>query len=67
MIGPSTWRSTFDHGFFILLNVAIGGRVPGNPNTRTHSGIPMLVDEVTVARNPSASASPPMLRDSRAR
>ena len=33
MIGSSTWRSTFGHGFFILLNVAIGGRWPGDPGT----------------------------------
>jgi hypothetical protein len=38
MIGSSTWRSTFDHGFFILLNVAIGGSWPGNPNAATVSG-----------------------------
>jgi beta-glucanase (GH16 family) len=59
MIGPSTWRSTFDHGFFILLNVAIGGSWPGNPNAATLSGAPMLVNNVIVARNPSGSAGPP--------
>ena len=58
MIGSSTWRSTFDHGFFILLNVAIGGRWPGNPDTTTLSGEPMLVDNVIVAKNSSASAGP---------
>ena len=55
----STWRSTFDHGFFILLNVGIGGLLPGNPNAATYSGSPMLVDNVIVARNPSGSAGPP--------
>jgi beta-glucanase (GH16 family) len=59
MIGSSTWRSTFDHGFFILLNVAIGGSWPGNPNAATLSGAPMLVNNVIVARNPSGSAGPP--------
>lgn len=59
MIGSSTWRSTFDHGFFILLNVAIGGRWPGNPDTRTVSGQPMLIDKVIVAKNSSGSAGPP--------
>jgi len=59
MIGRSAWRSTFDHGFFILLNVAIGGSWPGNPNAATLSGAPMLVNDVIVARNPSGSAGPP--------
>ena len=59
MIGTSTWRSTFGHGFFILLNVAIGGRWPGNPDTATLSGQPMLVNNVIVAKNPSGSAGPP--------
>ncbi len=59
MIGSSTWRSTFDHGFFILLNVAIGGSWPGNPNAATVSGAPMLVNNVIVARNPGGSAGPP--------
>jgi beta-glucanase (GH16 family) len=59
MIGTGTWRSTFDHGFFILLNVAIGGRFPGNPIRTTRSGAPMLVDAVTVAENPSGRAGPP--------
>ena len=59
MIGSRTWRATFGHGFFILLNVAIGGRWPGNPDTTTLSGAPMLVDNVIVARNSSGSAGPP--------
>ena len=58
-IGSSTWRSTFDHGFFVLLNVAIGGNLPRNPNSRTRSGAPMLVDDVTVSRNPNGGAGPP--------
>ena len=59
MIGPSTWRSTFGHGYFILLNVAIGGLFPGKPSSATPSGAPMLVDAVTVAENPSGTAGPP--------
>ncbi len=58
--GLGTWRSTFGHGYFILLNVAIGGRLPHNPTVATRSGEPMLVDDVTVARNSSAGAGPPL-------
>ena len=60
-IGPDIWHSTFKHDFTVLLNVAIGGNVPGNPDAATHSGSPMLVDNVAVAVNGSADAGPPAL------
>jgi len=47
-VDASTWSSALHHGFFILLNVAIGGSWPGNPTKSTASGIPMLVDYVRV-------------------
>ncbi len=47
-VGASAWQDATDHGFFILLNVAVGGGWPGNPDGSTTSGSPMLVDYVTV-------------------
>lgn len=44
----STWSDATDHGFFILLNLAIGGGWPGSPTSSTASGGSMLVDYVRV-------------------
>jgi beta-glucanase (GH16 family) len=41
-----TW--TFDHPFFIILNVAVGGDWPGSPDTSTVFPQQMLVDYVRV-------------------
>jgi len=41
-----TW--VFDHPFFILLNVAVGGGWPGNPDSTTTFPQQMLVDYVRV-------------------
>jgi beta-glucanase (GH16 family) len=41
-----TW--VFDHEFFILINVAVGGTWPGNPNDSTEFPQEMLVDWVRV-------------------
>jgi beta-glucanase (GH16 family) len=47
-----TWTAANDHGFFVILNVAIGGAFPagfgGGPTAATKSGVPMLVDRVAV-------------------
>ncbi|GAA2789110.1 SGNH hydrolase domain-containing protein [Crossiella cryophila] len=48
-VGEPAWRQATDHGFFLILNVAIGGRLAGDPNAATASGRPMLIDSVTVA------------------
>jgi len=42
----STW--VFDHPFFLLLNVAVGGDWPGSPDTTTVFPQTMLVDYVRV-------------------
>lgn len=47
-VDATTWTNATDHGFFIILNVAMGGGWPGSPNGRTVSGMPMLVDYVRV-------------------
>jgi len=50
-----TWEKATQHGFFVILNVAIGGVFPakfgGGPTPATKSGVPMLVDHVAVYRN----------------
>jgi beta-glucanase (GH16 family) len=38
----------FQHPFFLLLNVAVGGSWPGNPDTTTVFPLNMLVDYVRV-------------------
>ncbi len=40
----------FDHPFFLLLNVAVGGDWPGNPDSTTHFPQTMLVDYIRVYR-----------------
>jgi hypothetical protein len=67
----TTWSNAVDHGFFIILNVAMGGAYPnaicgcGSPSAATSSGAGMSVDYVAVyetgsstSPSPSASASP---------
>ncbi len=49
-VDPSTWQRATGHGFFLLLNVAVGGTWPGPPDATTVSGASMLVDQVTVSR-----------------
>jgi beta-glucanase (GH16 family) len=38
----------FDHDFFIILNVAVGGYWPGNPDDTTEFPQTMLVDYIRV-------------------
>jgi beta-glucanase (GH16 family) len=50
---PATWATANHHGFFVILNVAIGGAFPaafgGGPTPATKPGVPMLVDRVAVS------------------
>ena len=45
---PSGTKWVFDHPFFLILNLAIGGDWPGNPDDTTHFPAKMLVDYVRV-------------------
>jgi beta-glucanase (GH16 family) len=45
---PSGGRWVFDHPFFMLLNVAVGGNWPGSPNGTTQFPQSMVVDYVRV-------------------
>jgi beta-glucanase (GH16 family) len=47
---PPGARWAFDHPFFLLVNVAVGGAWPGDPDARTTFPQRMLVDYVRVYR-----------------
>lgn len=49
-VDADTWARATDHGFFLLLNLAIGGALPGGPDGSTTPGGSMLVDVVSVKR-----------------
>jgi beta-glucanase (GH16 family) len=49
---PSGTKWVFDHPFFLLLNVAVGGGWPGDPNATTTFPQQMVVDYVRVYRDP---------------
>jgi hypothetical protein len=52
-VDPATWAAANQHGFFVILNVAVGGAFPahfgGGPTAATKPGVPMLVDRVAVS------------------
>jgi beta-glucanase (GH16 family) len=62
-VDPATWEKANHHGFFIILNVAIGGVFPakfgGGPTPATRSGVPMLVDKVAVYTGGAGSTGQP--------
>jgi hypothetical protein len=49
-VDATTWNNAIHHGFFVILNVAMGGGFPaafgGGPTASTVSGVPMVVDYV---------------------
>lgn len=51
---PPTWSNAVHHGYFVILNVALGGGFPNGvagkttPTATTVSGFPLLVDYVRV-------------------
>ncbi len=51
-VDQTTWDNATNHGFFLILNVSMGGGFPdafgGGPTDATVSGVPMLVDYVRV-------------------
>ena len=68
-VDATTWANATNHGYMIILNVAMGGGFPaafgGGPTGSTASGIPMLVDYVRVYQRsggptptPGATATP---------
>ena len=61
-VDAATWTNATDHGFFILLNVAMGGAWAGNPITATASGGTMKVDYVRVYQWPVRATYLPLMR-----
>ena len=62
-VDATTWSNALHHGFFIILNVAMGGGFPAAfgapvPTDATVSGRPMLVDYVAVYSKPGSSPAP---------
>ena len=59
-VPADVWAAAVDHGFFMILDVAIGGQYPQKvcnctqPTASTTSGAPMIVDSVSVYTKPSA-------------
>jgi beta-glucanase (GH16 family) len=65
-VGAVTWQAAIDHGFFLLLDVAIGGSFPGaicgctTPTAQTSSGAAMSVGYVAVATRPGSGSAAPL-------
>jgi beta-glucanase (GH16 family) len=60
---PAGKAWVFDHPFFIILNVAVGGDWPGNPDATTVFPQQMLVDYVRVYQRTTPSNVPVLLTD----
>lgn len=60
---PPGTQWVFDHPFFILLNVAVGGSFPGNPDATTVFPQQMKVDYVRVYQRPTPSSVPVLFAD----
>jgi len=62
-VDATTWNNAVHHGFFMILNVAIGGGFPaafgGGPTGSTTSGVPMVVDYVAAYTSGGGSQPPP--------
>jgi len=58
-VDATTWSNATNHGFFVILNVAVGGGWPGNPTGSTASGRPMVVDYVAVWSRGGGGTTPP--------
>jgi beta-glucanase (GH16 family) len=60
---PAGKSWVFDHPFFIILNVAVGGGFPGNPDGTTVFPQQMLVDYVRVYQRATPSNVPVLFTD----
>ncbi len=61
-VDATTWNNATHHGFFVILNVAMGGAFPaafgGGPTGATQSGLPMTVDYVAVYTSGGGTPTP---------
>ncbi len=55
---PKGTKWAYDHPFFLLLNVAVGGPWPGSPDATTEFPQAMLVDYVRVYKRESSEGKP---------
>ncbi len=53
---PEGGEWVFDHPFYMVMNLAVGGDWPGNPDTTTPSPADVLVDYIRVYKIPPVSA-----------
>ncbi|WP_217207877.1 glycoside hydrolase family 16 protein [Streptomyces sp. AC550_RSS872] len=62
-VDATTWANATNHGFFIILNVAMGGGFPdafgGGPDSGTQPGHAMVVDYVQVLSATGGGTTPP--------
>ncbi|MGW2741618.1 glycoside hydrolase family 16 protein [Streptomyces sp. NPDC001450] len=62
-VDATTWANATDHGFFVILNVAMGGGFPaafgGGPDSGTEPNHPMVVDYVQVLQATGGGTTPP--------
>ena len=62
-VSATTWNNATHHGFFIILNVAMGGGFPaafgGGPTSATQPGVPMMVDYVAAYTSGGGTTTPP--------
>ncbi|MFD5073491.1 glycoside hydrolase family 16 protein [Streptomyces sp. NPDC058371] len=61
-VDATTWANATNHGYFIILNVAMGGEFPaafgGGPDGGTVPGHPLVVDYVQVLQSTSGGGGP---------
>jgi beta-glucanase (GH16 family) len=53
---PEGGEWVFDHPFFLVMNLAVGGDWPGNPDATTPNPSDLIVDYVRVYKTPQVSA-----------
>lgn len=60
-VDATTWANATNHGFFVILDLAMGGSFPngygGGPTSSTASGVLMLVDYVRVYTSSGSSSA----------
>ncbi|WP_406458396.1 glycoside hydrolase family 16 protein [Streptomyces sp. NBC_00876] len=62
-VDATTWTNATNHGYFIILNVAMGGEFPaalgGGPDGATEPGHPLVVDYVQVLQSGGGGGGTP--------
>ncbi|MCX5188752.1 glycoside hydrolase family 16 protein [Streptomyces sp. NBC_00268] len=62
-VDATIWANATNHGYFVILNVAMGGGFPdafgGGPDSGTEPGHPLVVDYVQVLQASGSGTTPP--------